>query len=344
MNNSGVLDEAFERWKNTGPEFGPGLSNHGPMASEALVTMGRSDAVERWSAWYAPRLRERASPRNAVSATNWREALGQIERVADWVTFFDRELSAAPWPEVLDRWMLRLAPGSMATHGLLRTAHAVRALESASTGPRLHELAEGLGYWAARYQELPGQHLKSGSLRVAEALQRVERVAPNKRRGGLFIDAVRQVDSTDFSPVIDLVSTDIPFDDFISDLTCTFVQRYLANADHASFAFIHTVTAPSALRLIAPHVATETSRTLMVHMWQSCAAMDAVFARTSANATTVFANAVEDEADLIDRTVAARDEHAIKFVEACLREHRLSGESAFVIAARDAITRLAVAA
>ena len=84
MNNTGVLDEAFERWRNTGPEFGPGLSNHGPMASEALVTMGRSDAVERWCSWYAPRLRERASPRNAVSASDWREALGEMERVADW--------------------------------------------------------------------------------------------------------------------------------------------------------------------------------------------------------------------------------------------------------------------
>jgi hypothetical protein len=49
-----------------------------------------------------------------------------------------------------------------------------------------------------------------------------------------------------------------------------------------------------------------------------------------------------DAADLIDEAVGARDEHAIKFTEACLREHALSGDAAFVIAARDAVSRLRV--
>ena len=84
MNDTGVLDEAFVRWRDTGPEFGPGLSNHGPMASEALVAMGRPDAVEQWSLWYAPRLRERVSRRHAIAAADWRGALGQIEHA--WLT------------------------------------------------------------------------------------------------------------------------------------------------------------------------------------------------------------------------------------------------------------------
>jgi hypothetical protein len=70
--------------------------------------------------------------------------------------------------------------------------------------------------------------------------------------------------------------------------------------------------------------------------------MDAVFARRHATSDPTAADAV-DEDDLIDRTVAARDEHAIKFVEACLREYRLSREVAFIVAARDAIARLGVA-
>jgi hypothetical protein len=37
---TGVLDEAYERLHRTGPEFEGWLSNHGPMASEALVRMG----------------------------------------------------------------------------------------------------------------------------------------------------------------------------------------------------------------------------------------------------------------------------------------------------------------
>ena len=43
-----VLDEGLSRLAVTGPEFRGGLSNHGPMAAEALVRLGRADAVEHW--------------------------------------------------------------------------------------------------------------------------------------------------------------------------------------------------------------------------------------------------------------------------------------------------------
>jgi hypothetical protein len=36
--------------------------------------------------------------------------------------------------------------------------------------------------------------------------------------------------------------------------------------------------------------------------------------------------------DLIDRAVASGDEHAIKFTEACLREHALSPQPVFLTA------------
>ena len=87
----------------------------------------------------------------------WREPLGDIARAGDWIAFFVRELDERPWRDALDIWIRRLAPGIMAgaTHGILRTAHAVRALERSENPLRVHELAEGLGYWAARYQALP---------------------------------------------------------------------------------------------------------------------------------------------------------------------------------------------
>ena len=40
------------------------------------------------------------------------------------------------------------------------------------------------------------------------------------------------------------------------------------------------------------------------------------------------------------RAVASGDEHAIKFREACLREHRISGDPAFIAAVRDAVNRM----
>src|SRR5438105_13473721 len=152
-----VIDEALERFAATGPEFGPGLSNHGPMAVDALVAMGREDAVLPWAEWYARRLQDHPQTRNHISAAAWREALGEIGRAGDWDEFFRRELSQRAWGTVLETWVARLAPGIMAcaTHGIIRTAHAVRSLDRGENQRRIDELAEGLAYWAARYQEHP---------------------------------------------------------------------------------------------------------------------------------------------------------------------------------------------
>jgi hypothetical protein len=34
-----LLDGTYERLSDTGPEYGGGLSNHGPMAAEALLRL-----------------------------------------------------------------------------------------------------------------------------------------------------------------------------------------------------------------------------------------------------------------------------------------------------------------
>lgn len=334
-----TLDEAFERFSRTGPEFGGGLSNHGPMGSEALAALGQLDAVLPWAEWYARRLREPVRPREPIERQDWEDALGAISRVGDWVVFFERELDDEPWAAVVTRWVGRLAPGVMATHGLLRTAHAVRALVSETSPARRHELAQGLAYWAARYQPLTGRHTRAGTLTVQDAAQRVQRLAPNENRGGLFKDVVRRVEErTDFEGVIDLVSTDVPFADFVSQLTRTFVRYYLANAQFASVAFIHTVTAPSALRFFEPYVSGDTANDLLLYMWQSCAAMQAAFAIRDPTEQLEQIGTV-DEGDLIAQIVDARDEHAIKFSEACLREYKISGDSVFIAAIQDVVRR-----
>ena len=46
--SAGTLDEAYERLHATGPEFGGFLSNHGPMAAEAMVRHGHGDLVGSW--------------------------------------------------------------------------------------------------------------------------------------------------------------------------------------------------------------------------------------------------------------------------------------------------------
>jgi hypothetical protein len=167
----------------------------------------------------------------------------------------------------------------------------------------------------------------------------VRRLGPNANRGGLFKDVVRRVEEgTDFEGVIDLVSADVPFGDFVSQLTGTFARYYLSNAQFASVAFVHTVTAPSALRFFEPYVTADTAKELLRYMWQSCAAMQAAFA---IHDPVDRLEPVEppDEGDLIAQIVDARDEHAIKFSEACLREYRISGDGVFIAAIEDVVRR-----
>ena len=338
---SDSFDEAIARFGACGPEFGGGLSSHGPMAAEALVALGREDAVAAWSEWYAKKLAPPPRPVARIEPGGWQEALGDVRRAADWGEYFRRELERTPWQQALAVWAPRLARGIMAggTHGLLRTAHAVRALDRRVTPERVRELGEGLAYWAACYQELPSAAPARGSLRVAEAIGRVALAQPPPGTGGLIFEQVRGVEQTDFAPVINLVDVDVAVDAFVLDVTSAFARVYAANARHASIAFVHTVTAPSALRFLAPHLDAAATRELMRYAWQACAAIYATYARAASAPPPAEAPDV-DEADLVEQAVRVRDEHAIKFTEACLREYRRSGDGAFVAAARDAIVRV----
>ena len=152
-----ALDEALVMLAKTGPEYWGGLANHGPMAAEALVNLGRPESVVPWVEGYKRQLQSPPENRRPISREDWREALGDFSRVGDWSAFFDREMKEKPWRAVLGEWAERLAPGlvAAAAHGLIRTGHAARSLGHRETEARRRELAQGLAYWAARYQLLP---------------------------------------------------------------------------------------------------------------------------------------------------------------------------------------------
>jgi hypothetical protein len=337
-----TIDSALELVTTRGPEFNGGLSNHGPMAADALIAMGREGDVERWAEWYAAKLVDAPEAHTPIDEADWREALGRIKRVADWQQYFQQRLEEEPWAAVLDRWVARLAPGLMAgaTHGIIRTAHAVRSLDRGVTPLRMRELASGLAYWAARYQELPTSAGTGGALRPAEALERVPLVDPSVDRGFLIFTAVKTVETTDFAPVINLVDVTADVDAFVHDVTRLFAGYYLANAKRASIAFVHTVTAPSSLRMLAPHLSDSTTRDAMRYAWQACAAVYAAYATGLLNAGPRELQGAVDTADIVEQAVAARDEHAIKFTEACLREYALHPDAIYIDAARDVVRRL----
>jgi hypothetical protein len=81
-----IIDEALDILHHTGPEYSGG-SNHGPMAAEALLAMGRPEAVLPWVERYKRRLTDHPTPAMPITRAQWHEALGDVKRLADWIAF-----------------------------------------------------------------------------------------------------------------------------------------------------------------------------------------------------------------------------------------------------------------
>ncbi len=341
-----TLDAALEVLARSGPEHGGGLSNHGPMACEALTALARPEAVIPWLDQYRLRLQPPLREGRRIDRKEWREGLGKYERAGDWIAFFDRELKAAPWREVLSQWVPLLAPGLVgaATHGLIRTGHAARSLGRRENALRRHELAQGLAYWAARYYVLPGSSAAGGTtFEVRDALKRVHLLPGNSSAGGSIVRALRRLDDDggDFSGVLHLLDTSGDPSRILSELTATFARVYLANSEPPAgrvIAFIHSVTGPAALRLLLPSLTPEASRSALKYGWQAAAAMYAALGNQPPG-ERIPESQIELH-ELIDRAVATRDEHAIKFTEACVRENAIRPDPAYLAAAWNAVGHL----
>ena len=130
------LDAALDVLRPTGPEYGAGYSNHGPMASEALMALGRNDAIVSWVLTYRANLEDLPASHQRLRDVGHREALGRLDLFPEWLDLIRGQVADLGWQTVVSRWIPTLAEGlsGAAMHGLIRTAHAVRALERQETG------------------------------------------------------------------------------------------------------------------------------------------------------------------------------------------------------------------
>lgn len=342
LDDYSTFDEALEMLRGAGPENRNGLTNHAPMAAEAMCALGRPEPVRSWVERYRSKILPEAARVERIEATRWESALGDLSRNSDWAAFFDNEFKEAPWREVLGRWVARLAPGivASATHGVIRTGHAVRALANSENPLRMHELAEGLAYWAATYHRLPSAPGGPENLLPSQAIGTVEVVPREQRSYGRTI--VSGLDPLErhpaFAGVIGMIDAGGEPGALLSDMTATFGRVYLGNAREilGAIAYIHCVTGPGALRMIMPHVPEATSRAALRYAWQAACAIYSAFGFRPQPKNPIEPPA-EDDAALIDMAVATGDEHAIKFTEACLRENALHTNVAYLASAHHAI-------
>ncbi len=338
--NVDAMDQALEMMAKLAP-----LTNHGPMAAEALVVLGRADEVPAFVNRYMKRFTDAyPPPLQTVTRANWREALGEGRRVADWSKFFRGELNERPWRQVLEQWSAALAPGlsAAAAHGLIRTGHAVRSLANKETNLRLVELSEGLGYWAAYYQLLPAaSNLRAQNLKPSQAISRIPLLPAEKlpRNGSLMIGLQRLNDFPPFAGAANLVESTGNAGEFFSEVTEAFADAFVKNVNQRNvITLIHSITGITALRSMVLHLSPPTTHSLMRYGWQLAAAL---YSLSGIGSFNQLPEAKEIKSDnLIDRAVASREEHAIKFTEACLREHALNPKPVYLQAAHDALERI----
>jgi hypothetical protein len=306
-----AMNDALDRLRGVGFEFGPGFVNHAPMVAETLATIGCRDMVATWvednkqlRTYLDPP--EGGTPIDGDDPDDWMAALGDFRRVLDWVNMFDAQLARRPWIEVLLEWWPRLLPGmyGMLTHGFIRTAHAVRSLEATHEpgALQLRELAQGLGYWAARYTPVPAASEKNLLLLPAAT----EDVATS-----------------------------------LSALTVSTAGLYAQRAPRPSIPLVHSVTAPAALRLFLPLLPADLHRPAYDTLRQAAAAMWDTFPSggSGAPASAPDYEAPPTERQLVD-AVDFGDEHTIKMAEACRRENALMPDERYRAAADTLLHRM----
>lgn len=316
-----VLDESLGRLAATGPEFRGGLSNHGPMAAEAMIRLGRAGSVQAWLDGYIRRLEAAPLPAERITDQSWPAALGVPRRVADWELYLRDQLAGEPWQHVLARWWPRLLPGlaAAATHGIIRTSHAARSLAAAQTSERSDELARALAYWAASYLQIPGSPLTAGSLSLDAAISGLP-VAAGPVEPGLITTRLRTSLSAEprFPAAVSALRppADVPAD--LLELATEFARIFLIYGRTQPIDFLHAVTAPVAARSVLPLLPAELARPSYDALWQVVAGLYSAFA-VDAVAEPLPLSQPPSPDEAADRAVGTGDVHAVKLTEACLR-------------------------
>ena len=343
--DNGVLDEAYERFHTTGPEFDGGLSNHGPMAVEAMVRRGQGGAVHAWIDWYQDRLDELPRGIHPVTRENWHEAIGVPGRAGDWTAFLLRESGQRPWRELLAEWWPRLLPGilSGATHGVIRVGHAVHALLDEETEPRVAELAHALAAWAVRWpavlSEAAGRD--SGLTDPAQALARVPRVADQA------VDISHRVGQLPGTPgwseaLGALRSPANPAEAarLLGAVADAAALDYLHHAQANPIMLVHASTAPTAVLRTLPALPQPLWIPSAEAAWFASAAVTAAYRndRACAQATGAARAQAAEPAETFERAVRHRDEHAVKFADAAVAAFERTGDHDLLAAAARATT------
>lgn len=222
------------------PTYRGRLSNHLPMAQQALLELGASaERLQAWSEHHEAQLEPRVAGRPG-SVTPERD-LGRPDSEAAWHAHFVARIAAIGAAAALREALPPLldGAGAIAFHGLIRTAHAVLAGHEG-------ELAFGLAHWAAHFLPLPTT-ADGPPLALADwlaALQQLPRPAP---AGSLISHRMEACGaSPDFAAVAGRLHHG---PGTLRDIALLAARTYAATGN---FTVLHLVTACHAMSTLEP--------------------------------------------------------------------------------------------
>ncbi|MBI3348884.1 MAG: DUF4243 domain-containing protein [Burkholderiales bacterium] len=219
------------------------LSNHLPMAQQALLELGASaERLQAWSEAHETSLepRDAARPARIVMARD----LGRPDSDAAWRVHFAARIAELGSGAALREALALLLPGAgaIAFHGLIRTGHAVLAGHEG-------ELAAGLAHWAAHAMPLvtggDGLPLPLALTDWLQALATLPR--PACPPGSLITDRMKAWGA---SPGFAAVAGRLDHgSDTLRDLALLAARTYAATGN---FTVLHLLTASHAVAVLQP--------------------------------------------------------------------------------------------
>jgi hypothetical protein len=216
---------------------------------------------------------------------------------------------------VLATWWPRLLPGlaASATHGVIRTGHAVQALRAGATPPRIAELGHALAYWAARWQPVPIAE-PTGDREPGAAVEALPRVA--RQEGGIKA-RLDQLDAVpDWGSALSQLRPAHGRSEIAVRLAGVVAAATLAYARYerrGSIMLIHAATAPNAVLRTLPALPQQLWETSLRAAWAASAAIVAAYAEPQPSSPAPAEST--DEAEVFTRAVEHGDEHVVKFAD-----------------------------
>ncbi len=343
-----ALDDGLQAIGNAAPLMENGFFDHGPMAIEALDALGLGSEIAGFIARHLDSgklIKARAATR-PIAPECWQEALGDGERYSDWVILLTTELDASSWQTLAGCWVPRLTSGATtaALHGLIRTAHAVRALKRRKTPQRLAELVRALASWASLYGEPPWPAITGAGRKSPRATFQQLTPAPQDQRapqGSISVGLRHALHAPHFSEDLDQADFSSPIDDLINTLVITLADAFLKNArtPYTAIVWCHAITATVSVRRLQSVLSEVEARALLMRVFEAACAMKAAF--TGLHGDTDPGKDVADANYTLALLAALTgDDHAIKLTDALLEAHSGLGEERLLLAANRAIRLL----